>query len=219
MSRILIFGATGLVGGEALRLALADARVSSVIAPTRRALPAILGSDDRMSERAKLDNPVVDFDALSVDAPWWAADAVVCALGTTIRDAGSRAAFRRVDVEHVATIARRAREAGARAFALNSSLGADASAGNFYLRCKGEAENAVRDCGYPSVTVVRPSIIGGERARRRPMEHVGMRVLRAFEPVVPKRYRVVPAARIARCMLDAALAAEPGLHIVESEAI
>lgn len=209
MSRILIAGATGLVGRHALALALADPRVSRVVAPTRRALPA----------HAKLENPVVDFEALPAQAPWWSVDGVVCALGTTIRDAGSQAAFRRVDVDYVLAVAANASDAGARAFALNSSLGADAGARGFYLRCKGEAERGVEALGYPSLTIVRPSIIGGERERRRPMEHLGMVALRAFEPLVPKRYRVAPAERIARCLLDAARVAAPGVRIVESEAI
>lgn len=210
MTRLLIVGSTGLVGGHALAQALADARFAQVIAPTRRPLSM---------QHAKLENPIVDFDALPTDAAWWRVDAVVCALGTTIRDAGSKAAFRRVDLDYVLAMATHARAAGARSFALNSSLGADPVAGNFYLRTKGEAEAALRSLGYPSLTLVRPSVIGGERERRRPMEHFGMRVLRAVEPLVPKRYRVVPAERIARCLLEAAFAAEPGVRVVESERI
>ena len=210
MTRLLIVGSTGLVGGHALAQALADARFAQVIAPTRRPLSM---------QHAKLENPIVDFDALPTDAAWWRVDAVVCALGTTIRDAGSKAAFRRVDLDYVLAMATHVRAAGARSFALNSSLGADPVAGNFYLRTKGEAEAALRSLGYPSLTLVRPSVIGGERERRRPMEHFGMRVLRAVEPLVPKRYRVVPAERIARCLLEAAFAAEPGVRVVESERI
>lgn len=210
MTRLLIAGGTGLVGGHALAQALADARFAQVIAPTRRPLRA---------QHAKLENPVVDFDALPAEAAWWRVDAVVCALGTTIRDAGSKDAFSRVDLDYVLAIATRARAAGARSFAMNSSLGADPDAGNFYLRTKGEAEATLSALGYPSLTLVRPSVIGGERERRRPLEHLGMRALRAFEPLVPKRYRVVPAERIAQCLLDAAFAAEPGVRAVESERI
>jgi uncharacterized protein YbjT (DUF2867 family) len=209
VSRVLIAGATGLVGRHALAMALEDPRVTGVVAPTRRALPA----------HPKLENPQVDFEALPTDAAWWVVDAAVCALGTTIRDAGSQTAFRRVDVDYVIAVATHARAAGARAFALNSSLGADADARGFYLRCKGEAEAAIRALGYPSLTIVRPSLIGGERERRRTLEHLGMVALRALAPLVPARWRVVPAERIARCLLDAALAAVPGERIVESEAI
>ena len=79
----MLVGATGLVDCEVLSLALADPKVQQVVAPTRRALPA----------HAKLLNPVVDFAALPEDADWWAVDAVVCALGTTVKTAGSQAAF------------------------------------------------------------------------------------------------------------------------------
>jgi uncharacterized protein YbjT (DUF2867 family) len=209
VTRLLIAGATGLVGRHALAQALADARIALVVAPTRRAL----------LPHPKLENPLVDFDALPEHADWWRVDAVICALGTTIRQAGSQAAFRRVDVDYVLAIAEHARSAGARSFALNSSLGADPGARGFYLRCKGEAEQGVAALGYPSLTIVRPSIIGGEREQRRPMEHLGMRVLQAVEPVVPKRYRVVPAERIAQCLLESAIMAEPGVHTVESERI
>lgn len=210
MTRLLIVGSTGLVGGHALAQALADARFAQVIAPTRRPLPL---------RHAKLDNPIVDFDALPASATWWRVDAVVCALGTTIGDAGSRAAFRRVDFDYVLAAATHARAAGARGFALTSALGANPSSRNFYLRTKGEAEAALRSLGYPSLTLVRPSMIGGERARRRRLEHFTARLMSAVEPLVPRRYRVVEAQRIAHCLLEAASAAEPGLRVVESEQI
>lgn len=207
--RLLLLGATGLVGSHALRQALDDPRVARVIAPTRRALPA----------HPKLENPVVDFDALPDDAPWWAVDGVICALGTTIRQAGSKAAFRRVDVDYVIDTAKRARAAGARAYALNSASNANAASRIFYLRCKGEAEEAVQTLGYASVAIVRPSLIGGERTPPRPSERRTARIMDALGGLIPARYRVVPAERIAACMLEDVLKASPGVRFVESEAI
>ena len=207
--RLLLIGASGLVGAHALALALADPRVARVVAPTRRALPA----------HPKLENPIVDFEALPRDAAWWAADGAVSALGTTIRVAGSQAAFRRVDVDYVVETAALARAAGVRAFALNTALGADPSARNFYLRCKGEAERGVEALGFPALTLVRPALIGGERAQPRPMERLAIRLTNALSPLLPRRYRVVHAERIARRLLEGALRDEPGLRIVESEAI
>ncbi len=207
--KVLIAGATGLVGRHALARALADPRVDRVVAPTRRPLPP----------HPKLDNPQVDFDALPTDAPWWAVDAVICTLGTTIRDAGSREAFRRVDVDYVIAVATLAHAAGARAFALNTALNADPASRVFYLRCKGEAERDVEALGYASLTIVRPSLIGGERERPRPGERVGAVVMGALAPILPRRYRVVPAERIADCLFDSALAASPGVHVIESDAI
>lgn len=207
--RLLLIGASGLVGAHALALALADPRVARVVAPTRRALPA----------HPKLENPIVDFEALPRDAAWWAADGAVSALGTTIRVAGSQAAFRRVDVDYVVETAALARAAGVRAFALNTALGADPSARNFYLRCKGEAERGVEALGFPALTLVRPALIGGERAQPRPMERLAIGITNALSPLLPRRYRVVHAERIARRLLEGALRDEPGLRIVESEAI
>lgn len=209
MTTLLVLGATGLVGGHLLRQALDDPRVERVVAPVRRALDA----------HPKLDAPVVDFDALPDDASWWDVDAVACALGTTIRDAGSREAFRRVDVDYVVDVARRARSAGARSFVLNSSAGASRSSFGFYLRCKAEAEDAVAALDYPSYTIVRPSMIGGERARRRALEHAVVRIARAGSVLIPARWRVVEAEAIARRMLDAAIVTTPGMHVVESDAI
>lgn len=205
----MLVGATGLVGGAVLRQALADARVSRLVAPTRRPLPP----------HPKLENPLVDFEHLPPDAPWWPVDGVICTLGTTIRKAGSQEAFRRVDHDYPLIVAQMARRHGARAFALNSATGADPRSRFFYNRVKGEVEEALRGVGFDSLTIVRPALIGGDRDEFRPAEFVAMRLLRLADPLLPRRYRVVPHERIAQVLLDAAIAATPGRHVVESGAI
>lgn len=207
--RLLIAGATGLVGAQALRLALADPRVQRVVAPTRRALPP----------HAKLDNPIVDYAALPDDAPWWRVDAVVCALGTTIRAAGSQAAFRAVDHGFVLAVATRARAHGARRFALTSAMGADPASRVFYSRTKGEVERDLAALGYPSLTLVRPGLLGGDRAESRPAERAGLHVLGALGPLLPRRWRISPASHVARALVDAALTAPPGVHVVGADAL
>ena len=209
MRTLLLVGSTGLVGQSVLQQALDHPAVGQVVAPTRRPLPA----------HPRLLNPVVDFEALPGDAPWWAADAVICTLGTTIKKAGSQAAFYRVDHDHPLRVAELARRQGARAFALNSALGADASSRVFYSRTKGELERDLQRLGYPSLTLVRPGLIGGERAESRPAERLGVVVSEWLRPVLPARYRVVPAQRIAFHLLQAALAELPGLHVIPSDAI
>ena len=209
MKKILLAGASGLVGGSVLEQALEHPGVVCVVAPTRRALPA----------HPRLINPQVDFDALPEDAAWWQVDAVVCALGTTIREAGSQAAFRKVDNDYPLMVARLARRHGARAFALTSASGANPASRVFYARTKGEVEQALAQLGYESLTLVRPGLLGGHRARRRPLEHAGMQVLGALEAVLPARYRVVPASRVATTLLQAVLAARPGVQVIESETI
>ena len=199
--KLMIVGSTGLVGREALRIALAHPGIERVVAPVRKAA----------AEHPRLLAPVVDFDALPADAPWWAVDAVVCALGTTMRVAGSQEAFRRVDHQYPLAVARLARQHGAPTFVLNSAMGADAASRIFYSRVKGEVERDLATMGFASLTFVRPGLIGGERA--------AMVALRALHPLLPKRWRINPADRIAQAMIDAAVQARPGVHVVASDAL
>ena len=228
MKTLLLLGATGLVGGHVLRLALSDPRVGRVIAPTRRALPSgtagkagttASARHDHSTAAPTLENPVIDPEALPAEAAWWRADAAICTLGTTLRKAGSKAAFRHVDVDLVIAMAALAQRHGTPAFALNTSLDADARARNFYLRCKGEAEDGVRALGFASLTLVRPSLIDGDRDESRPLEHLGIVAARVLRPVIPARYRMVAAGDIARCLLEHALRAQPGECVVESHHI
>lgn len=207
---LLLIGATGLVGRATLARALAEPRVGRVVAPTRRPLAAA----------ARVENPVVNFTALPGEALWWHADALICTLGTTLRQAGSRAAFRQVDHGHVMAAARLARAAGTPCFVLNSSLGADPAADTFYLRVKGELERDLRGLGFDSFTTVRPSFLdGGPRPDKRPGEAAALWVGRLLGPLLPRRIRPVTVDRVAAALLEAALAAPPGFHAVESETL
>jgi uncharacterized protein YbjT (DUF2867 family) len=209
MKTLLLVGATGLVGRSVLAQALADTRVVQVVAPTRHAVPP----------HPKLLNPLIDFDDLPADVPWWAVDGVICTLGTTIKKAGSPSAFRRVDHDYPLSVATLARRHGAQSFALTSSVGASATSRTLYLRTKGETERDLAGLGFPSLTMVRPSIIGGNRAERRPLEAFALRLVTALAFLTPRRFRIVPAERIAQKLLAAALSASPGTHLVESESI
>jgi len=205
--KLLLVGSSGLVGSHVLEMALADPKVTSVVAPTRRPLPA----------HPKLQAPVIDFDALPKDAPWWQADAVICTLGTTMRSAGSQDAFRRVDHDYPLAVARLARRHGTPCHVLNSALGADADARFFYNRVKGELERDLAALGFASLTHVRPGLIGGQRQERRLGERVSGVVLALLGPVLPRRWRINPAPRIAHALIEAALQARPGVHIVSAE--
>jgi len=207
--KLLLVGATGLVGDEVLDLALADGRVEHVIALTRTPLPTL----------GKLENPIVDFDTLPEDAAWWQVDAVICTLGTTIRKAGSQAAFRKVDFDYPLKVAELAKRHGTKAYALNSSAGANSASSVFYLRTKGEVEAAISNLGFESLTIVRPSMIGGQRKEFRPAERIGIVLMTLLSPLIPKRYRVVPPERIAITLLESAVHAGPGVRIIESGSI
>lgn len=206
--KVLHVGASGLVGRLLLARLLASPQVSRVVAPTRRPLDV---------QDPRLHNPVVDFDALPEHADWWAVDAVVCTLGTTIADAGSQAAFKRVDHDYPLQVARLARRHGAGTFALNSALGANARSSIFYNRVKGELESALAALGYPSLVLVRPGLIDGERTQSRPGERRLLAVSRMLRPLLPKRWRPSRAERIADALLDAVLHPSPGRRVVEAQ--
>ncbi len=205
--KLILMGATGLVGREVLRLALMDARVTAIVAPVRKSLPG----------HPKLEAPRVDFDRLPADAPWWQADAVICTLGTTMKVAGTRQAFWRVDHDYPLAAARLALAAGTRTYALNSAAGANVASRFFYNRVKGELERDLEALGFRSLTHVRPGLIGGEREEARAGEGAALRVLRVLGPVLPRRWRINPAPRIASALLEAALAGTPGVHVVGPE--
>lgn len=216
IERLLLLGSTGAVGKAALARALADPDIARVIAPTRRALPA----------HPKLINPVLDFAALPVrldeaDAELQQAftcDAVLCALGTTMKQAGSRAAFAAIDHDLVLALARLSQAGGAHRFALNSSLGASHK-GNFYLRTKAAVEQGLMDMAFARTVIVRPSLIDSDREGSRPMEHLGLVMARALRPLIPARYRAVSADAIARSLLAGVKQTASGVFFVESDTI
>jgi uncharacterized protein YbjT (DUF2867 family) len=205
--KLLLLGATGLVGRHVLDLALADPRVTSVTAPTRRPLPS----------RPRLLAPTVDFDALPQDPALWTVDAVICALGTTLKQAGSRARFHRVDHDYPLDLAKMAKAHGARIFVLNSAKGADVKSLFFYSRVKGETERDITALGFDSTVLVRPGLIDGIRTEPRPLEQWAGRALSLLKPILPLSARPNPPEAIARVMLDAALDPRPGLTVVASQ--
>ncbi len=210
VTSILILGATGQVGHALLAQALAAPAVSRVLAPTRRPLPA----------HPKLENPLVDFAHLPPDAAWWQADIALCALGTTLRQARSRAGFYQVDHDFVLAAARLIQQAGTPVFGLVSSLGANPSSRVFYLRVKGETERDITALAFPSTVFIRPSLlIGGPRAQGRPLEAAGLWAGKVLSGLLPRRYRAVTTKAAARTLFDACLAAQPGVHLIESEFI
>jgi len=202
----LIVGATGLVGGECLRRLLAHAAWSTVIALTRRDIGGVC---------PKLRQLVTDFAALESHRDQLVADHVFCALGTTMRKAGSRAAFREVDLEYPLRLARLARANGATHYSLVSAVGADRRSLFYYSRVKGDVEDALIGMDWPSLAIFRPSVIEGERGESRPLERLSGRLLR----LAPPAWRPVAAGDIAAAMIAVALESPPGVTVVESRDI
>ena len=207
----LLAGATGLIGRALLPLLVASDRHRAVHVLLRRAVPGI--EPDR-----KLTLHRVDFAHLP--EPFPAVNDVFIALGTTIKVAGSQAAFRHVDFDFVVNTARAARAAGATRLAVVSALGADARSRVFYNRVKGEMQAAVAALGYESVVIAQPSLLMGDRAALgqplRPGEVWGARLLAPVMGLIPKSVRPVEAGTVAKAMLAASLVGEPGVHLLGS---
>lgn len=204
----LVAGATGLVGRELLRLLSAEAGIAEVRALVRR--PLIVRRDSTIREcRA-------DFERLGGHPEWFVGvDAAFCALGTTLKQAGSQEALRRVDFAYPLAIAKAARSGGTRHFLLVSALGASARSKVFYNRVKGELEDALGTMGFACLTIARPSLLLGEREERRPGEELGKKMGWLF----PERWRPVEAASVAIALVRAAQRAAPGVEILDNRAL
>lgn len=204
----VLAGATGLVGGECLRQLLASPRYERVVVVTRRELGPGARHD-------KLREVVVDFARLGDVQRRLQGDHVFCALGTTIRKAGSRQRFRTVDCEYPLRLAQLMLANGARHFSVVSALGASPTSPFFYSRVKGEMEAGLRQMGWPSLAILRPSVIAGERAESRPVERLSEHLLR----FAPAAWRPVAARDIAAAMIATALPEPPGTTVIESRHI
>lgn len=206
MTTLFIAGATGLVGHLALKLALEDERVKHIIAPTRRPL---LTHD-------KLINPDMPEWNLRTHDRTWTIDGAICALGTTRAKAGSASTFRAVDFDLVLSIASWLRTVGVRRFALTSALGANRHSPFLYSRTKGKVEHAIEQLNFPSLTILRPGFLDGDRAEVRLWEARGGALLKRLEPWLPAVAQVSPAASVARLLLEAAITGPAGKHIMAS---
>jgi uncharacterized protein YbjT (DUF2867 family) len=206
----LLAGATGLVGDALLSLLVASEHYRSVQVLLRRTRPGIEAS-------AKLTIHQVDFARLPALPP---VDDVFIALGTTIKIAGSEAAFRRVDFDFVVNVARTAQTAGATRLAVVSAIGADPTSRIFYNRVKGEMEIAVMQIGYESVVIAEPSLLLGDRAALgqppRTSEVWAARLLAPLGWMMPKGVQPIPARAVASAMLAAVLDAKPGVRVLKS---
>lgn len=193
--KVILAGATGLIGREILRGLLNDPSVSSVLSLGRRPLAL---------QHPRLNSRVVDFAALPALPP---ADEVYLALGTTLQVAGSRQAFRAIDFDANLAVALAARAAGARRAGLVSAMGAAATSAVFYNRVKGELEAALTALPFDGLAIARPSLLLGDRHTlgqpQRPGERCGQAIGRVLGPLIPANYRPIQADRVAAALLRA----------------
>jgi uncharacterized protein YbjT (DUF2867 family) len=191
----IVFGATGLVGSFIVERLLSDDRYAQVKIFVRRTTGL---------QQPKLSEHVIRFEKLDAHRSEVTGDELYCCLGTTIRAAGSKDAFRRVDLEWVMWCATMAKKNAIPSFLVVSSTGADKSSRNFYLRTKGEMEKAVSAMKFEKCVIARPSMLLGSRKEFRIGELIGKAVMRTFGFLVPKRFKAIHAETVARALVHAA---------------
>lgn len=186
---ILVLGSTGLVGRALVAQLRAKHPEHTLILPTRSDLATTLD-------------------------PSIAPDVVMCCLGTTIKQAGSQQAFRDVDHHMVIRHARDMRQRGAQQVIVISAVGADASSAIFYSRVKGDMEHELATLGYPSVTILRPSLLLGKRTPTRPKEVALEMLFRVLGPLIPRAWRGVTDTAVAHTMIDAMHHPQSGVRVI-----
>lgn len=220
LQRVAVAGASGLVGRALLQALAADAGVAEVHAVLRRTPKAgVLPVGAKL--QALIADPVHLGEPGAPALP--AIDAAFCALGTTIKVAGSQAAFSAVDFDAVLAFARAARAAGAQRLGVVSALGADARSAVFYNRVKGEAEAALIAMGWPRLVIARPSLLLGDRAVLGQPTRAGEQIAQALTPAIgwllPRRLRPIRAEVVAQALHRALAADGPAVQILESDAL
>ncbi len=206
--RALVVGGTGLVGNQLLLQLAHHPAFDSVVSLGRSPLP---------EEISGIDHRIVDlWDPLPDDLR---PDVFFCALGTTIKNAGSREAFERVDHDLPVHLAREARQRGASTCVVVSSMGADPDSRVFYNQVKGRMENDLERLGFDNLSIVRPSLLLGDRKESRPGEEAAALLMQTFSWLIPKAWRAVRVEQVARAMILMATTASQGNQVLENSQI
>jgi uncharacterized protein YbjT (DUF2867 family) len=202
----LVAGASGLIGGFLVQTLIDAPDYSRIFALTRRPLGR---------EHPKLANRIVVFERMATQLKGLVANDAFCCIGTTIKEAGSQEVFREADLDAVLLFAEAARAAGATRFSVVSSVGASADSKKFYLRTKGEMEDAVTGMGFAAVDIFQPSLLLGPRKQARTMEAIGGLLSPLINPLLTgsrEALRAIPAETVARGMVGAARRGGRGIY-------
>ena len=207
MRTAIVAGASGLIGGELIKKLIAsdDFRLIYIISRKKSGF-----------DHEKIKELVIDFnkiDQLKFDAP---IDDVFCTLGTTMKKAGSRDNFKKVDFEYVVALANLGKKAGASRFLVISSMGADPKSSVFYNKIKGMTEEALTKIGFNQLVILRPSLLLGERSEMRIAERLSGFFMKALNFLIPDNYKAINAEKVATCMLKSALESTGNISIIKS---
>jgi uncharacterized protein YbjT (DUF2867 family) len=213
MKTALIIGCTGLVGSDLLDLLLASNDYKKVIAFSRA---------DIGTKHSKLVQHIIDYDKPETYKDLVIGDDFFCAIGTTIKKAGSKKAFKKVDFEYPKQFASYATQNNIKQFLIITALGADIQSSNFYLKTKGEIQNYLNDCNFESVSILQPSLLLGDRSEFRFVEKVGALLTKLFSFAFIgslKKYKPIESTTVAKALLKIAQTNTQGFVLYKSGAI
>ena len=213
MKTALIIGSTGLIGSHLLNLLLDSNDYIKVITFVKR---------DTGLKHPKLTQHIIDFDQPETYKELVVGDDFFCTIGTTIKKAGSKEAFRKVDFEYPKQFAAYALQNKIKQFLIISSLGADANSGNFYLKTKGEIQDFLKKCDFESVAVFQPSLLLGDRKEFRLGEKIGALFMKTLSFLFLgnlKKYKPIQSEAVAKAMFVIAQKNDSGFKIYESDVI
>ncbi len=204
----LVIGATGLIGDQLAHKLCQSAYYERVKVLVRKPLGW---------QHPRLQEILFDFDR--PNGLLTQADDLFCCLGTTMKKAGSKEAFRKVDYQYPMDIARLGREQGATQFSIVTSMGADSNSMFYYNRVKGEVERDLSQLNYPTLLIFRPSLLLGKRPESRLGERIGESLMKVFNPLIPAKYKAIESDKVAEAMCVKAQQGLVGRHVFESDAI
>ena len=208
MATSIIAGSTGLIGGNVIEVL--STKKQSVIALTRRSIPNL---------PPEITEMIIDFDAFEKNGSLPSCNNIFICLGTTIKTAGSKENFKKVDINYCLSIAKKAKEAGAETLSLVSSVGANSSSKNFYLKTKGELEEALQELGFLTVNIFRPSFLVGERSEKRLAEKIAIKLAKILDLFLigsASKYRSVKAESLAKTIVSK-VDSKPGVNYFYSD--
>ncbi|PLK42860.1 oxidoreductase [Emticicia sp. TH156] len=205
MKTALIIGSTGLIGGHLTQKLINHPAYSKVKALVRKPLSF---------QHPKLEQIIVDFDHL--DTSLVVADDIFCCLGTTMKQAGSKEAFYKVDFTYPFEIAKAALKNGARQYFIVTAMGANANSVFYYNRVKGEIERSLTDLHFPTLVVFQPSLLLGERKESRAGEGMASVIMKGLDFLIPAKYKAIKGETVANAMITIAQRGHKGKKIVTS---
>lgn len=213
MKTALMIGSTGLIGSQLLELLLESKEYEKVITFVKR---------DSGIQNHKLKQHIIDFDKPETYQNLVIGDDFFCTIGTTIKKAGSQEAFKKVDFEYPKQFATIASQNKVNQFIIVSSLGANATSSNFYLKTKGEIQNFLKDCNFESVSVFQPSLLLGNRTEFRLGEKIGTFFMKLISFLLIgnlEKYKPIESKTVAKSLFKIAQQNKKGFHVIESDSI